>query len=120
VTFTGPVHATADLASMQLPHAPKPTLARYNEAQQHPQLREAVYHPDMSATGERASLQPRHIAKRPADNFRHLQILQVSQDPETGGVTLVLLSVEVPSSARNLHNTSRFISTTDNWISFQI
>lgn len=88
---------------------------------QHAQYHEAVFHPDMSANGERAGLLPKQNAKRQVRNFRQLQFLQVTQDPETGGVTLILFTVEVPQTARGSHGVSRsIISTTDHWISFQI
>jgi beta-lactamase regulating signal transducer with metallopeptidase domain len=88
---------------------------------QHAQYHEAVFHPDMSANGERASLLPKQNAKRQVRNIRHLQFLQVTQDPGTGGVTLILFTVEVPQTSRGSHGVSRsIISTTDHWISFQI
>jgi beta-lactamase regulating signal transducer with metallopeptidase domain len=85
---------------------------------QQAQYHEAVYHPDMSANGERATHLPEQQKARPqVRSTRRLQVLQVSQDMESGITTLVLYTVDVPQS----HRVSRpIVSTTDRWIAFQI
>jgi hypothetical protein len=125
VTFSSAAPAVASTAvPSEFPEEHKVPLteARFAQGQLQPsQYHDAVFHPNMSASGERASLLPKHDAKRQVRNSRHLQFLQVTQDPVNGGVTLILYNVEVPQNSRNAHVVSRsIISTTDNWIGFQI
>jgi beta-lactamase regulating signal transducer with metallopeptidase domain len=89
--------------------------------QRQAQFHEAVFHPAMSATGERASVLLKPRASRQVRNVRHLQFVQLSEDQDGGGFTLILFTVEVPQSSRVSHSVSRpIISTTHNWIAFEI
>jgi beta-lactamase regulating signal transducer with metallopeptidase domain len=124
VSFAVDAPAVAAVSGERLPqHQPSLTEAgfRLNDLQQS-QYHDAVFHPDTSANGERASLLPRQQnVKRQVRHVRHLQFLQVAQDPESGLTTLILYTVEVPQSTRDSHGVSRsIISTTDRWIAFQI
>ena len=110
ITFANndPVAAAAEV---------QPAYLDQHQAQYH----EAVFHPAMSATGERASVLPKPHVTRQVRNVRHLQFVQLTEDQDGGGFTLILLTVEVPQSSRVSHGVSRpIISTTDNWIAFQI
>jgi len=125
VTFasTGPAVASAAVpAELPEEHKVPFTKARFEQSHLQPsQYHDAVFHPNMSATGERASLLPKHEAKRQVRNIRHLQLLQVAPDPVNGGITLILYNVDVPQNSREAHVVSRsIISTTDSWIGFQI
>src|ERR1700733_11750545 len=57
---------------------------------------EAVFHPDMSGPAERASVLPKPHSPRPVKATRRLQFVQVTEDQDGGGITLVLFTVEVP------------------------
>ncbi len=105
VTFAN--NAPVATAAAVEPAYPDQHQARYHEA---------VFHPAMSATGERASVLPKHHATRQVRKLRHLQFVQLTEDQDGGGFTLILFTVEVP------HGVSRvaILATTDNWIAFQI
>jgi beta-lactamase regulating signal transducer with metallopeptidase domain len=122
VTFADTPAVAAASGERMPEHKPSLVEARFSRNNlQQPQYHEAVFHPDMSANGERASLLPTQNAKRQVRNIRHLQFLQVAQDPESGVTTLILYTVEVPQTPRDSHGVSRsIISTTDRWIAFQI
>jgi beta-lactamase regulating signal transducer with metallopeptidase domain len=95
----------------------------YAEQQQEHQARyqEAVFHPDISGQAERASVLPKPHSTRPVKTFRRLQFLQVTEDQDGGGFTLVLFTVEVPQSSRVSHGEPRTtLPSPDHWIAFQI
>ncbi len=88
-----------------------------------PQARyqEAVFHPDMSRPAERASVLPKPHSPRPVRTFRRLQFVQVAEDQDGGGITLVLFTVEVPQSSSGSHGEPRTtLPSPDHWIAFQI
>jgi beta-lactamase regulating signal transducer with metallopeptidase domain len=133
-SYTTEAAATHVPAALFDEHQASLIKAQYEKSQlTHAQYHEAVFHPDMSATGERASLLPKHNSKRQVRSSRHLQLpstpaaklmgtqVQVSPDPGSGVFTLILFTVEVPQTSQDLHGVSRsFISTTNHWIEFQI
>jgi beta-lactamase regulating signal transducer with metallopeptidase domain len=90
----------------------------YSEQHQ-ARYQEAVFHPDMRPPAERASVQARPHAARPAMTSRRLQFVQVTEDQDGGGITLVLFTVEVPQSSRVSHGEPRLPSP-NHWIAFQI
>jgi hypothetical protein len=80
---------------------------------------EAVFHPDMSRPGERASVLPKPHAARPVKTSRRLQFVQVTEDQDGGGITLVLFTVEVPQKVSHGEPLPTLPSP-DHWIAFQI
>jgi beta-lactamase regulating signal transducer with metallopeptidase domain len=87
--------------------------------QHHARYQEAVFHPDMSRPAERASVQPKPHSPRQVKTTRRLQFVQVTEDQDGGGITLVLFTVEVPqkvSHGEPLPN----LPSPDHWIAFQI
>jgi beta-lactamase regulating signal transducer with metallopeptidase domain len=95
----------------------------YAEQHQEHQARyqEAVFHPDMSGQAERASVLPKPHSTRPVKTFRRLQFVQVTEDQDGGGITLVLFTVEVPQSSKVSHGEPRTtLPSPDHWIAFQI
>jgi beta-lactamase regulating signal transducer with metallopeptidase domain len=82
---------------------------------------EAVFHPDMSGPAERASVLPKPHSPRPVKTTRRLQFVQVTEDQDGGGITLVLFTVEVPQSSRVTHGEPLpTLPSPDHWIAFQI
>jgi beta-lactamase regulating signal transducer with metallopeptidase domain len=82
---------------------------------------EAVFHPDMSGPAERASVLPKPHSARPVKTTRRLQFVQVTEDQDGGGITLVLFTVEVPQSSRVTHGEPLpTLPSPDHWIAFQI
>jgi beta-lactamase regulating signal transducer with metallopeptidase domain len=83
---------------------------------------EAVFHPDMSRpAAERASVLPKPHSARPVSTSRRLQFVQVTEDQDGGGITLVLFTVEVPQNSRVSHGEPRItLPAPDHWIAFQI
>jgi beta-lactamase regulating signal transducer with metallopeptidase domain len=82
---------------------------------------EAVFHPDMSRPAERASVLPKPHSARPVSTSRRLQFVQVTEDQDGGGITLVLFTVEVPQNSRVSHGEPRIpLPAPDHWIAFQI
>jgi hypothetical protein len=80
---------------------------------------EAVFHPDMSGSAERASVLPKPHSTRPVKTFRRLQFVQVTEDQDGGGFTLVLFTVEVPQKVSH-GEPSTTLPSPDHWIAFQI
>jgi beta-lactamase regulating signal transducer with metallopeptidase domain len=80
---------------------------------------EAVFHPDMSGPVERASVLPKPHSPRPVKTTRRLQFVQVTEDQDGGGITLVLFTVEVPQKASHGESLPTLPSP-DHWIAFQI
>jgi hypothetical protein len=75
----------------------------------------------MSGSAERASVLPKPHSTRPVKTFRRLQFVQVTEDQDGGGFTLVLFTVEVPQSSRVSHGEPRTtLPPPDHWIAFQI
>jgi len=82
---------------------------------------EAVFHPAVSQTGVRASVQPKVHTARPVRTSRQLQFVQVTEDQDGGGMTLVLFTVEVPQKSQASHGVLlQTLPTPDSWIAFQI
>ncbi len=101
--------------------APAMDLAYPEQHQQQHQARyqEAVFHPDMSRQAERASVLPKPHSTRPVKTTRRLQFVQVTEDQDGGGITLVLFTVEVPQKVSH-GEPSTTIPSPDHWIAFQI
>jgi beta-lactamase regulating signal transducer with metallopeptidase domain len=70
---------------------------------------EAVFHPAVS--------RPKPQASRHVSTTRQIQFLQVREDEDGQGITLVLFTVEV---SRNAPHASTTVPTPDHWIAFQI
>jgi beta-lactamase regulating signal transducer with metallopeptidase domain len=92
----------------------------------HPDLsqahyQEAVFHPAVSQTDVRASVLPKVHSARPVRASRQLQFVQVTEDQDGGGMTLVLFTVEVPQKSQVSHGELlQTLPTPDSWIAFQI
>jgi beta-lactamase regulating signal transducer with metallopeptidase domain len=80
---------------------------------------EAVFHPAMSRPAERASVLPKPHSPRQVKTTRRLQFVQVTEDQDGGGITLVLFTVEVPQKASHGEPLPTLPSP-DHWIAFQI
>jgi beta-lactamase regulating signal transducer with metallopeptidase domain len=92
-----------------------------HQSQHQARYQEAVFHPDMSRPAERASVLPKPHSARPVKTSRRLQFVQVTEDQDGGGITLVLFTVEVPQNSRNSHGEPRTtLPLPDHWIAFQI
>jgi beta-lactamase regulating signal transducer with metallopeptidase domain len=104
--------------------AATPAMEPAYREQHQPQARyqEAVFHPDMSGPAERASVLPKpQHSTRPAVTSRRLQFVQVSEDQDGGGITLVLFTVEVQQSSTASHGEPLpTLPSPDHWIAFQI
>jgi beta-lactamase regulating signal transducer with metallopeptidase domain len=112
ITFAGNDTVAAAPATMEPAYRQEQHLARYHEA---------VFHPDMSRQAERASVLPKPHSARPVKTTRRLQFVQVTEDQDGGGITLVLFTVEVPQSSRASHGEPRTtLPAPDRWIAFQI
>ncbi len=110
ITFAGNDSVAA--ATAVEPAYSEPHRARYQEA---------VFHPDTRRPAERASVQAKPHAVRPAKTSRRLQFVQVTEDQDGGVITLLLFTVEVPQSSRVSHGEFRTtLPSTDRWIAFQI
>jgi beta-lactamase regulating signal transducer with metallopeptidase domain len=82
---------------------------------------EAVFHPAMNPAVEQASALPKPRSARQVRSARRLQFVQLTEDPDGGGITLVLFTVEVPQGSRVSHGVSRqTLPTPTGWIAFQI
>ena len=85
---------------------------------------EAVFHPAVSQPREQANVLAKPRAPRPVRTSHRLQFVQLTEDQDGGGITLILFTVEVPQSSQNSrvsHGVSRqSIPTPDSWIAFQI
>jgi beta-lactamase regulating signal transducer with metallopeptidase domain len=92
-----------------------------HQEQHQARYQEAVFHPDMSRPAERASVLPKPHSTRPVKTSRRLQFVQVTEDQDGGGFTLVLFTVEVPQNSRVSHGEPRTtLPSPDHWIAFQI
>jgi beta-lactamase regulating signal transducer with metallopeptidase domain len=92
-----------------------------------PQARyqEAVFHPAMKQPVEGDNVVPApHAAAHASHQVKvshRLQFLQMTEDQDGQGITLILYTVEVPQTSRVSHGESRQTPPTpDNWIAFQI
>jgi hypothetical protein len=86
-----------------------------------PRYQEAVFHPAMAQAAERPNVQPKPPVTRQVHPPRRLQFVQLTEDLDTGGITLVLFTVEVPQRSRASHGEPRpTLPTPENWIAFQI
>ena len=83
------------------------TQARYQEA---------VFHPAPSQP--RVNVQPKVRPTQQLHPSRRLQFVQLTEDQDGEGITLVLFTVEVPQTTGASHGEP--LLTPDNWIAFQI
>jgi beta-lactamase regulating signal transducer with metallopeptidase domain len=91
------------------------------QGQHQARYQQAVFHPAVSQPGEQANVVAKPRAPRPVRASHLLQFVQLTEDQDGGGITLILFTVEVPQSSRVSHGVSRQnIPTPDNWIAFQI
>jgi hypothetical protein len=82
---------------------------------------EAIFHPSVSQPRGQANVLPKPRAPQPARTSHRLQFVQLTEDQDGGGITLILFTVEVPQSSRVSHGVSRQSTPTpDSWIAFQI
>jgi len=113
VSFTGnePVTAAVSTAHFKRTH-PDQSQAHYQEA---------VFHPAVSHTGVRANVLTKPHTARPVRTSRRLQFVQLTEDQDGGGMTLVLFTVEVPQKSQASHGEIlQTLPTPDSWIAFQI
>jgi hypothetical protein len=104
--------SVAAAAPVQLPPAHDQNQARYQEA---------VFHPLVSQPREQANVLAKPRAPRPVRTSHRVQFVQLTEDQDGGGITLILFTVEVPQSSRVSHGVShQSITTPYNWIAFQI
>jgi beta-lactamase regulating signal transducer with metallopeptidase domain len=91
--------------------APVATIPVLRDARNLNQARyqEATFHPAVSG--------PKPHASQQASTARQIQLLQIREDMDGQGITLVLYTVEVP---RTTPQTSTSVNTPDNWFTFQI
>jgi beta-lactamase regulating signal transducer with metallopeptidase domain len=99
--------ASNDVIAATAPVAIAPV--RNHEDLHQARYQEATYHP--------AVIQPRPRASQHVSTSRQIHLLQVREDEDGEGITLVLYTVEVPQTAPHA---SIPIPTPDNWIAFQI
>jgi hypothetical protein len=74
---------------------------------------QAVFHPP--ANNNANAIVPKPHAVRQVRKYRRLQFVQLSEDQDGGGITLILFTVEVPETS-----SPQAIPTPDHWIAFQI
>jgi beta-lactamase regulating signal transducer with metallopeptidase domain len=108
ITFAGNDSVAASPAA-------EPVYAERHQAR----YQEAVFHPDMSRPAERASVLPKPHSPRQVKTTRRLQFVQVTEDQDGGGITLVLFTVEVPQKVSHGEPIPTLPSP-DHWIAFQI
>jgi beta-lactamase regulating signal transducer with metallopeptidase domain len=91
--------------------APVQTIPVLRDARNLNQARyqEATFHPAVSA--------PKPHASQPANTARQIQLLQIREDMDGQGITLVLYTVEV---RRTAPQTSTAVTIPDNWFTSQI
>jgi beta-lactamase regulating signal transducer with metallopeptidase domain len=99
--------------------AAAPAVEPAYQDQHRARYQEAVFHPAMSRPAERASVLPKPHSTRPAKTTRRLQFVQVTEDQDGGGITLVLFTVEVPQKVSHGEPLPTLPSP-DHWIAFQI
>jgi hypothetical protein len=96
-------------------------LHRAHAAQCQAHYQEAVFHPAVSQTGVRANILPKPHTARPVHTSRRLQFVQVTEDQDGAGMTLVLFTVELPQKSQAPHGELlQTLPTPDSWIAFQI
>jgi beta-lactamase regulating signal transducer with metallopeptidase domain len=113
VSFAGnePVAAAVSSTPLERTHPDQPR-AHYQEV---------VFHPAVSQTGVRANVLPKPHTARPVRTCRRLQFVQLTEDQDGGGMTLVLFTVEVPQKSQASHGELlQTLPTPDSWIAFQI
>lgn len=113
VSFAGnePVAVAVSTAPLERTH-PDLSQAHYQEA---------VFHPAVSQTGVRANVLPKPHTARPVCTSRRLQFVQLTEDQDGGGMTLVLFTVELPQKSQGSHGELLpTLPTPDSWIAFQI
>jgi beta-lactamase regulating signal transducer with metallopeptidase domain len=92
---------------------------RPDQSQAHYQ--EAVFHPAVGQAGVRANVLPKSHTARPLRTCRHLQFVQLTEDQDGRGMTLVLFTVELPQKSQASHGELlQTLPTPDSWIAFQI
>jgi hypothetical protein len=96
-------------------------LERTHPAQCQAHYQEAVFHPAVSQTGVRANVLPKPHTARPVRTSRRLQFVQLTEDQDGGGMTLVLFTVELPQKSQASHGELlQTLPTPGSWIAFQI
>jgi len=113
VSFAGndPVAAAVSTAPLERTH-PDQSQAHYQEA---------VFHPAVSQAGVRANVLPKPHTARPVRTCRRLQFVQLTENQDGGGMTLVLFTVELPQKSQGSHGELlQTLPTPDSWIAFQI
>jgi hypothetical protein len=113
VSFAGNEPMAVAVSTTPLGRAyPNPSQAHYQEA---------VFHPAVSQTGVRANVLPKPHKARPVCTSRRLQFVQLTEDQDGGGMTLVLFTVELPQKSQASHGELlQTLPTPDSWIAFQI
>jgi beta-lactamase regulating signal transducer with metallopeptidase domain len=110
--------ATSEPVSAAVSSAP---IGRIHPDQSQAHYQEAVFHPAVSQTGVRANVLPKPHTARPVRTCRHLQFVQLTEDQDGGGMTLVLFTVELPQKSQAPHGELlQTLPTPDSWIAFQI
>jgi hypothetical protein len=96
-------------------------LVRRHPDQSRAHYQEAVFHPAVSHTGVRANALPKTHTARPVRTSRRLQFVQLTENQDGEGMTLVLFTVEVPQKSQASHGELlQPLPTPDSWIAFQI
>jgi hypothetical protein len=110
--------ASNESVAAAAPVQPRPSFDPSQEPHQ-ARYQETVFHPAMSRPGERANVLSKPHSARLVRTSRRLQFVQLTEDQDGGGITLVLFTVEVHSRAS--HDEARpTLPTPDSWIAFQI
>jgi beta-lactamase regulating signal transducer with metallopeptidase domain len=113
VSFAGNEPVAAAVSTAPLERTPP------DQSQAHYQ--EAVFHPAVSQTGVRANVLPKPHTAQPVRTSRRLQFVQLTEDEDGGGMTLVLFTVELPQKSQASHGELlQTLPTPDSWIAFQI
>jgi beta-lactamase regulating signal transducer with metallopeptidase domain len=99
--------ASNDVVAATAPVAVTP-VHNYEDLHQ-ARYQEATYHPAVS--------QPKPLAAQHVSTSRQIHLLQIREDEDGEGITLVLYTVEVPQTAPRA---STPVPIPDNWIAFQI
>ena len=99
--------------------AAAPAVEPAYQDQHQARYQEAVFHPDMRRPAERASVLPKPHSPRQVKTTRRLQFVQVTEDQDGGGITLVLFTVEVQQKVSHGEPLPT-LPLPDHWIAFQI
>jgi beta-lactamase regulating signal transducer with metallopeptidase domain len=105
ITFADNDSATANAAVTTAP-----VVNNYQNLHQ-AHYQEAAFHPAMS--------RPKALAPQQVHTPRRIQYLQVREDEDDGGITLVLFTVEAPQNFQYT-STTVTVPTPHSWIAFQI